>query len=160
MLSLSVISLPLIPIDNNIDAVLGNASSSVAIVKYYNSTSETWSSYDPGFGGNLGTMEDGKGYWIFMDDADTLIVNGTEDPVYDSSGENPEPVSYSVIGQKWNLIGFKSVESMDKSVYGIDSDDSLQEWNGSSFDSNNTMNPGLGYWLYAEDDDNIIPPIN
>ncbi|MDP3043456.1 MAG: Ig-like domain-containing protein [bacterium] len=158
----NLISLPLIPTNSAIANVLSGVTNinNVNTVKYYNSTNETWASYTPGFGVNLTTMEDGKGYWIFMNSADTLTVNGSETP---AGGETP--VSYQLVDNKWNLIGFKSTIEMtagdyvgkftnkelnSKSIlwdYKDRDGDGDREYSKDPFGENGNMEPGYGYWL-------------
>jgi len=124
-----------------------------------------WLPYKPTIGGTLTTMEDGKGYWIYMNEADTLIVNGTETPPV-SGGEVRPPLPryiYSLTNNAWNLIGFKSVSEMNAGDY-IEgytnttlSDKSLlwyyindaNDANSYSAPLNKTANlkSGYGYWL-------------
>ena len=156
----NLISLPLIPVSSAIEDVLAGISSNVDTVKYHD-TSDGWLSYVPSpAGGTLTTMEDGKGYWIFMDVANTLIVNGVEMP-----GPEETLPTYPVISG-WNLIGFKSVDSVKSStylsgisyitVYGYD-ESYFPVAQSASGGIDNDMNPGSGYWLYANAIGNIVP---
>ncbi|MCP6717999.1 MAG: DUF5011 domain-containing protein [Patescibacteria group bacterium] len=156
----NLISLPLIPESSVIEDVLADISTNIDTVKYYDPSIEDWLSYIPGIGGDLITMEDGKGYWIFMkDDDDILTVNGVEMP-----GPEETLPTYPVISG-WNLIGFKSVDSVKSStylsgisyitVYGYDGNYSTVAHPVSGIDNN--MNPGSGYWLYANAIGNIVP---
>ena len=150
----NLISLPLIPDNSGIDAVLGAVSGSVDIVKHYDAETGIWSSYVPGEGGALATMEDGKGYWIFMNTAAVLTVNGGETP--DGGGE---PVNYPVLENEWNLIGFKSVSDMKAEDYirdytdkTLDNDSILWNYKNGSYPSeplhaSDNLEPGYGYWL-------------
>jgi len=157
----NLISLPLIPDDNDIaDVIKGSAFSSgsvdnVELIKYYDSTvDDNWLDYIPANGGagDLLTMEDGKGYWVKMIDSDVLTVTGIEMPEF----PNPSP-AYEVI-QEWNLIGIKSISArMLSSTY-------LQSLTGNYIlsDENNInrnddyMYSGEGYWLWANEDGTIV----
>jgi hypothetical protein len=159
----NLISLPLIPTSTAITDVLSGISPKVNIVWYYNAALDSWSSYKPGIGGDLSAMEDGKGYWIFMDDPDTLTVNGTEMP-----GGGPQTLpAYSVVGNQWNLIGFKSVASMQVENYitQIGNDDVLWAYTNGNYvpvypSGANSMESGYGYWLYAYGNGYSIVPTN
>ena len=157
----NLVSLPLIPNSIVIEDVLANISGDVDVVWYYDTGG--WLSYKPEVsGGTLETIEDGKGYWINMDVANTLIVNGVEMP---GPGPAETPPTYPVV-TGWNLIGFKSVDSVKSStylsgvsyitVYGYD-ESYFPVTQSASGGIDNDMNPGSGYWLYASAAGNIVP---
>ena len=107
-------------------------------------------------------MEDGKGYWIDMDETGILIIAGTEMP---TGGEMPS--SYSVTGNEWNLIGFKSVENMMIGDYisQIGSGDVLWAYKNGKYvavhpSGDDIMEPGYGYWLYPYGSGYEIIPTN
>jgi len=159
----NLISLPLIPDYNDIATVLtglsGDANINVDVVKYYDVAIEDWVSYKPGFSGDLNTMEDGKGYWIFMNEADILTVNGVEMP------GPAETLPTYPLNVGWNLIGFKSVEAMKSSAYlsGVDYitvygyDDAYSTVAHPASNMDNDMESGSGYWVYANTAGNIVP---
>ncbi len=162
----NLISLPLIPENTTIENVLADINGDVDIVWYYNANAGSWLNYKPEIGGNLTTMEDGKGYWIFMNNTDTLTIIGSEMP----AGGPEEPTSYSVVGNKWNLIGFKSVISMPVKNYitQIGNNDVLWVYKKYENEENeeyvlvhpsgtNSMESGYGYWLYPYDGYSIVP---
>ena len=156
----NLISLPLIPNDSSIADVLSGISSNVDIVKYYDTGAGAWLSYVPsGNTGSLDTMEDGKGYWVFMKNADTLTINGQERP-----GPAESLPEYHVYAG-WNLIGFKSVDIMKSStyLYGVDY---TRVYNGKyslvadrNENTDNNMIPGAGYWVYAVAEGSFSPPL-
>jgi parallel beta-helix repeat protein len=155
----NLISFPLIPTNTAIGTVLSGISN-VTIVKYYAPATETWLSYVPGVGGALGTMEDGKGYWVNMTAPATLTINGTESPAGGSL-----PSSYQVVGNKWNLMGFKSMAQMLASKYlGISgTNDIMQKGDNTithSATEDRNMESGFGYWLYHEGNNYTIIPLN
>ena len=142
----NLISLPLIPTDSDIDAVLYGVEG-IEIVWAYDAT-VGWSRYIPGAAPDtLETMEDGKGYWVLMNAPATLTVEGFVMP--------PPPVvppTYAVVAG-WNLIGFRSLETMDAQDY-LEGVNWTVLWR---FDEEgftqvlptHDLTPGLGYWLYA-----------
>ena len=149
----NLVSLPLIPNSIVIGEVLANISSDVDIVWYYDDAG-AWLHYEPEdvSDDTLETMEDGKGYWIYMDADNTLIVNGVEMP------EPPKILPTYPVVTGWNLIGFKSVDSVKSSIYlsGV-SYIRVYDGNYSTVAIDNNMNPGSGYWLYANVIGNIVP---
>jgi len=161
----NLISLPLVPEDSNIDSVLSGITDigKVEIVKSYDSISGTWSSYVPADNiGNLSCMEDGKGYWIKMTAGGVLTINGSQTPSAEVT-----PRSYPIVGNAWNLIGYKAVANMGVSEYVSEIGDTDVVWqydaNGYSSIYNNAyklgiMKPGYGYWLYAQDNAYSIVP--
>jgi len=145
----NLISLPLIPDDGgNITEFLTSVSANVITVWAYDSVAG-WTSWAPGWGGDLTAMEDGLGYWINMSGADDLYFTGVELPLPPQT-----PPTYGVaVG--WNLIGFKSTAAMTAGdylnaiggdwtrIYGFD-DGMFQV-----VQSGDLMQPGYGYWLAA-----------
>ena len=116
----------------------------------------------PGASGNtLSTMEDGKGYWIFMNAADTLRINGTELP---AGGD--VPLSYSVLGNKWNLMGFKSVENKTAVSYlgASSADDVIWQYKTGQYKNlisqSDNFEPSYGYWVYNNGSDYTVIPTN
>ncbi|MFH1232974.1 MAG: MBG domain-containing protein [Patescibacteria group bacterium] len=147
----NLISLPLIPTNSHISAVLAGISSKVDIAKYYDATTSSWLSYVPGVGGTLTTMEDGKGYWINMKSAGTLNITGVEMPIAEEF-----PPMYSFVENKWNLIGFKSVVNMTAGDYingytkASYNDEILWNYKSGQYSSTNAMESGYGYWLFVK----------
>ena len=164
----NLFSLPLIPDDSSVEAVLDDVLENVDIVWGYKDNA--WSNYLPAVPefSTLTDMVDGEGYWVKMTAADTETVSGVELPKPPAL-----PPVYSVY-EGWNLIGFKAVDPMfvdgylatipytirDSSVcYGWEA--SIQEYDmvylaGGIVDEG--FNPGQGYWLYLTEDANIAPP--
>ena len=145
----NLISLPLIPDDGgNITEFLTSVSANVLTVWAYDPAAG-WTSWAPGWGGDLTAMEDGLGYWINMSGADDLYFTGVELPLPPQT-----PPTYGVaVG--WNLIGFKSTAAMTAGdylnaiagdwvrIYGFDSGMFQVVQSG------DLMQPGYGYWLAA-----------
>jgi hypothetical protein len=147
----NLMSLPLIPNNPDSEDVLADISGDVDSVYYYDAAGG-WLSYIPNESGNtLLTMEDGKAYWIDMNAAATLLVDGYELP----SGGGVSMPEYPVeVG--WNMVGFKStaadmaanvyLNAMDGKytrIYGYDAGDGAYF----SLPFANLMVPGLGYWV-------------
>jgi hypothetical protein len=154
----NLISLPLIPTDSSITAVLGGLSvpyaTNVLSVWSYNAATTTWTSWAPGVPSpSLTTMVDGKGYWIHMIDAlpagTTITFSGSALPL---GGITPPPSYAVVVG--WNLMGFESTLANTVTNYltgnnyrfpiywyGLNTYYAIST--GGSF-----FQPGLGYWVY------------
>jgi hypothetical protein len=162
------ISLPLIPgvlsEDNAIASVLsgvGNIANVLRVDYYYNTgTSTGWQTYMPGAGGTLTTMDDGNGYWMWMNAADTLTITGRTMPPAPAV-----PPTYPVYAG-WNAIGFKSLTDNDNGLYlaGL-TYTVMWEYNTATgytliYPPTTThMNVGHGYWLWlATASGTIVPP--
>ncbi|MGA3094069.1 MAG: SBBP repeat-containing protein, partial [Dehalococcoidales bacterium] len=153
----NLISLPLIPTDSSITAVLSGLSvpyaTNVLSVWSYNAATTTWTSWAPGVPSpTLTTMVDGKGYWIHMIDAlpagTTLTFQGTVLP----PPITPPPSYAVVVG--WNLMGFKSNLPNTVTNYLTGNDYRFPiywyGWNTyyALFTGGSLFQPGLGYWVY------------
>lgn len=169
------ISLPLIPgvptiEDPAITSVLsgvGNIANVTRVDYYYNTgTSTGWQSYVPGSGGTLATMDDGNGYWMWMNAADTLTVKGRIMPPAPAV-----PPTYPVYAG-WNAIGFKSLADLANGTYlagvtstviwGYDATTGYfrvypsPQTHGSATPGN--MEVGYGYWAWVTTSGTIVPP--
>lgn len=108
----------LIPNDPTIGVVLGDISTDVLAVWYYDATvvapADRWKGWSPiNPTPTLTTMEDGKGYQVRMANARTLIIDGLEQP---APGSMLPPPSYDVV-VGWNMIGFKSLTTQQGDTY-------------------------------------------
>ena len=162
----NLISMPLDMADN-IEDVLEGVLDNVTVVYQWDNYSEEWLSYTPLSGGTLTTMEDGGGYWIYMDSSDTLTVEGIDTA---SQGWPPEYDVYGGQEGRWNMIGFTSpvaiyhegyldtIEGDYSVIYGHNTE--TDEWFTlyPSEERDGRMEPGYGYWIYMEDDGTIEVP--
>lgn len=156
----NLVSLPVIVPDETLTTVLGGVMDNLDTVQYYVSDAVGWISYNPNSSNPaLTTIEDGKGYWINMDVADTLTVTGVKSMA--GSGAPGSPLSYSVI-QGWNLIGFKSTISMPSVDYlnGLNSGTWTLLDAGENILNNEDMDSGHGYWLKTTTPGSITPGAN
>jgi len=161
----NLISLPLMPDDEDIDVILTDISDNVSQVRtwvYVDGvlTEKSWA--EGGTVGDLTEMVDGQGYWIEMTEAKTLPIQGSELP---GPGESM-PV-YDVY-EGWNLIGFKSVSDVADAqdylggavtliferMYGYDAED---DYYVTIQLTGNALEPGQGYWLAVSADGTIYP---
>ncbi len=148
----NLISLPLVPDDNNIETVLADIMSDVVGVWYYDAATATWRTYGPGAPSDLTTMEDGKAYWVRMKADATLWIHGTQEPV------PPDPPSAYPVVVGWNMVGFRSTIEMTDTeylsnftpeedygmIYGWNA--SVQDWEPQMPGDANLV-PGHGYWI-------------
>jgi hypothetical protein len=79
----NLVSLPLVPDDPSIEAALADVWSNVRNVWGYDNLTKAWNGYTRGIGGLLTTMEECKGYWVYMLEADTLTVWGSPAILYE-----------------------------------------------------------------------------
>lgn len=100
----NLISLPLVPANTPINTVLGALAIANEAQSVFSYQGGTWKFALLSSGhlvGSLTTVQDGLGYWIYMNKADTLWVNG-----YVVGPPPALPPSYS-LNVGWNLMGFK-----------------------------------------------------
>lgn len=161
----NLISLPLVPDNPLIDAVLSGISGTVSKVWAYDAQTEEWSYYvpDPGIG-ELGVMRDGVGYWFEMSGDATLTLNGSVLP------EPPNPPQSYDVYEGWNLIGSTTqVAIINEDYLASVLGDYTHIW---GYDvsagyfvvytvvlSGETMSPGMGYWIWMTADGVIVPPL-
>ena len=160
----NLISLPLIPKDATIASVLAGAN--VQKVAYYTGDpgglEGGWLYYntiEPGTN-DLTTMNDGKGYWIDMNNAGTLTIRG-----YELCAPPPNvPPSYNLV-EGWNLIGFKSLTKIEAGAYLDELSDVMQAMYGYDAAAGSytiilditKLVPGDGYWLAVSAEGTIYP---
>ena len=155
----NLISLPLLPGNTSIDAVLGAAKPNVDSIYAYDPTwpSPGWKSWINAGPKSLTTMDDTRGYWVLMTYTDTICITGAFLPV----GKNVPPTFAVAAG--WNLIGFKSLSERTAGGYLLSLGSTWTRlWgfeNGSYHGvlSGNNMEPGFGYWLSVSSAGTIYP---
>jgi len=161
----NLISLPLIPDDTDIDAVISNDNlasgdtTNLVMIYNYNTTAEKWLWWNGTPESTLNTMEDGKAYWIFATVADTLTIHGTQ-------AGHPGP-DYPVLAG-WNMIGFTSTSAMELETYLTSEDGNYSlvycwvdgDWLVWTVAASTLtdMQPGYGYWLSMNTTGTITPP--
>jgi len=161
----NLISLPVIPASPSTDAMLADVLlTSDDIVWGYNAQSGYWSfrKLKPYPVGGLTTMVDGQGYWIYVSEAGSFDVEGSEMPI----GGSTLP-AYNIY-PGWNLIGFKSTTEMAWNAYLETAGASVIQVLGydptklsySLVEGMDTLVPGQGYWLLASASGVISPPLS
>jgi hypothetical protein len=122
------------------------------------------------------TMVDGKGYWIYMNAYDVLIVQGY--PIEQPPGSPPVPVQYSLT-TGWNLAGYTETYEME-GLYYVASltltattasyfrfvyvwDAQYQYWYVVDLYANSPfdyyLEPGQGFFIYMYSSQTLIPPL-
>ncbi|TET73619.1 MAG: hypothetical protein E3J42_06910 [Dehalococcoidia bacterium] len=155
----NLISLPIVPDDSAIGAVLADVMDDVISVHQYRVSIGDWLIYAPPDFTTLTTIEDGKAYWINMANARTLTVIGQ---AIAPPGYGPPPSAYGVV-EGWNMLGFKSMEPIHAGVYlegtewvriyGFD----LAQGGWFPLVATDNMTPGLGYWVAFSQAGTIYP---
>lgn len=131
----NLFGLPLIPADSNIESVLAGILDKVISVWGYDTsnTGSPWTSWAPGWGGDLTEMVDCMGYWINMSSTATLRVQGYSG--VSETGDKDIPLN-----ENWNLISLPFVPS-DSSIEAVLNpiiDNVISVW---SYDNTNPGNP-------------------
>jgi hypothetical protein len=153
----NLISLPLIPDNSSIEAVLSGIMEHVDSVWAYNAETGKWLMYDPDTPeiSNLHEMKDGVGYWIKMTSNVTLTIHGSEFPAPPAT----PPVYHVVPG--WNLIGYKEVVEMTVKDY-LAGVEYVRLWTfvdgrWVAVKETDLMVPGRGYWIAVTEEGWIYP---
>jgi hypothetical protein len=155
----NLISLPLVPLDSAIGAVLPGILNDVISVWYWDAAAKRWYSFAPGISSDLTSMRDGKAYWIKMGANQTLHLAGTAMP----KGAQLPP-TYDVVAG-WNMVGFKSTATNVTAADYLAGTEYVRIYgfkNGTWFTIpgpayNATMEPGLGYWVAFSEPGTIYP---
>jgi hypothetical protein len=154
----NLVSLPLIPLDSTINAVLAGVLDNVKSVWYWDAVPKRWYSFKPGGPSDLTSMRDGKAYWINMEVARNLTLAGSEMPE-----ANALPPAYDVV-VGWNMVGFKSTASNRTAQSYLDGTDYVRiyyyengHWYVISTPATDYMKPGLGYWVAFIEPGTIYP---
>jgi len=154
----NMFGLPVVP--PNLGTVTVLQSIDWRVIAYYNPLTSGWSTYFNGVGGDLTELTPVLGYWLYLDQDDTLYVTGETRPVSVPLHRGP---SYCC----WNMIGFTSNETREvngslKTVAGNWS--ILQTYYnntwyqadatiGEQFWTLKNMTPGVGYWVNIDEDE-------
>jgi hypothetical protein len=165
----NLVSLTLVPTNNNLTNVLSDIMSHVdAVWTYAGGTSSTtgWTYYKPDVTSTLSTMVDGKAYWIKVDAPCTFTFQGR----YGSVPPASPPTYNTVVG--WNMVGFKctgATNNYDATEYlGDQMSGTTRIYNlplttyaagaWASVADGVNLTPGQGYWVYYNVASTISPP--
>jgi hypothetical protein len=149
----NLVSLPVNPVDGNISALMSSVVGKFLAVYAYDNANGQYRSYIPGAASNnLTTLEVGRGYWVYMNEAVKLSVKGT-------------PAAKSIpLGVGWNLAGFNSRSAMPVSgafasiqgkfdaVYGYDNGSGqYKAYAPPTINDLSSLKPGEGYWIHTKE---------
>jgi|GEM_PF-2816002 len=103
----NLISIPTVPVDTSIEAVLGNATSAIESVWTYDAVNGQWYVYHPNSPetSNLTSMNVGYGYWIKA--LEKAVIEG-----YGSLFNEQQVPPQRTLAAGWNLIGYYQRENV------------------------------------------------
>ena len=150
----NLISTYLQPIDTSIEVVLSTILEDMEGIWTYDTDANQWLRYvvnGPAFLNNVQEVKPGVGYWVKMNRARTLIIQGV-------------PVTATIMLKAgWNLVGFNnmatlewddalsSIVSESSSVWAYNATDNTWEryepGKPSYFNNLEVFEPGKGYWI-------------
>ena len=151
----NLISLPLVPDDIGIEAVLTGILDRVETVWQYDTSRAVprWRSYAPGTPSDLRVMRDGPGYWVLLRD------DGAGDAALTITGRDASRPARPVVWG-WNLVGFTSTSPQSPGEYlgalGGSAGTTMVGYAGGAAAAvlpsaaPPQLIPGRGYWLYLE----------
>ena len=151
----NLISLPLVPDDIGIEAVLTGILDRVETVWQYDTSGAVprWRSYAPGAPSDLRVMRDGLGYWVLLKDG------GAGDTVLTVTGRE-ETGPARRVARGWNLVGYTSTSPQSPGKYlgalGGSAGTTMVGYAGGAAvavlpsAAPPQLIPGRGYWLYVE----------
>jgi hypothetical protein len=156
----NLISLPVRPSNTAVSSVLSAVAGKYEAVYSYDSAQGQYLSYVPGQSGNdLTSLEEGKGYWIYMNEGGTINLSGA------AAGKSIS------LKAGWNLAGFNSTSTVPisnalssingkyEAVYAFDTSSNAYSGHVPGGESDLTsMRPGEGYWIYATENVNWTLP--
>ena len=151
----NLISLPLVPDDIGIEAVLAGILDRVETVWHYDTSGAVprWRSYAPGAPSDLRVMRDGPGYWVHLKD------DGAGDAALTITGREATGPARRV-ARGWNLVGFTATSPQSPGEYlgalGGSAGTTMVGYAGGTAEpvlpsaAPPQLMPGRGYWLYLE----------
>lgn len=156
----NLVSLPLIPASSDsgdiLSLILDQGASGVTVSYGYDHVGDTWIT-------NPAEMTDGYGYWLYMNEDDVLIVEGTETLPAPSS---PQTYEYT---EGWVLAGYKQLGPSNITDYCTSFEENsyfttVYVWNavGSAWDTisdPDELSAGQGFWLFLYSDQSLIAPL-
>ncbi len=149
----NLISTPLEPENTSIEAVVGDLVGGIRVTAY-NTTADEWYTYDSDSQENATLFEIvvGRGYWLYSEENQTLIITGT--PMISSDID---------LHSGWNLVGYNYLVPRDisdviseghESIVVLNYDAAGDRWGTYTFiplgflNTFTRMEPGSGYWIY------------
>ena len=151
----NLISLPLVPDDIGIEAVLAGILDRVETVWQYDTSGAVprWRSYAPGAPSDLRVMREGPGYWVHLKD------DGAGDAALTVPGREATGPARRV-ARGWNLVGFTATSPQSPGEYlgalGGSAGTTMVGYAGGTAEvvlpsaAPPQLMPGRGYWLYLD----------
>lgn len=117
-----------------------------------------WSQfYDADTGeGSLETMTGGQGYIVLADHSTEIDVN------VDNVPADGWAMSSESLEAGWNLVGAyqEGTQPVDQAISTLPSEADWSVQKGYSATQPSTMEPGAGYWVFTNDDDGVLAPVD
>lgn len=163
----NLISLPVTPTTwTSLPDTLASVDGKVDRIWTYDAHLGEWRVYntDPEVASDLTYLEAGRGYWIDMNQAGTLVGSGTLYEQLVPSGNTPSTQLPQVqLAEGWNMIGYYQLPGKTTAPIANALSKLSGSWSGDGSDIITftagtlepltpvlTMNPGTGYWLYMD----------
>jgi len=159
----NLVSFPVIPPDTSVSEVLASVWDNVSKVYAYDASGGTgnWKYYIKGLPPEANTLNDldnTMGFWVYMDEADILMVNGdhlgtTELQLYDGANL----IAYPSMVTRTLTSVLTPIDGKWTRVYRYDASDLVDPWRynivGLPPEANTLSEfvPGFGYWLYVDE---------
>jgi len=155
MIGKHLMSIPLRPVDADIDSVLGGIMGSVAYVRWFDSSDAVspWKSYTPGRAQNsLLRLDETMGFWIEFTSPCTWTITGF-----------PANSTSIMLRSGWNLVGYPSTSTSytvgdlmaDVGVAGVkveSFDDTSPPYDLWALPDAYALKTNEGYWVYVPQD--------
>jgi hypothetical protein len=153
----NLVSVPLVPDDPNIYAVLSSIDGYYDAVQWYDPILGSWqhnSIIKPPTLNSLWSITHHMGFWVHITEHGGVVL--------EYSGTPPGLIGAITLYKGWNAVGYPATDNMQRDValntvtYGIDVDsiwyfDGLNQiWR--EMDSSGYFVPGRGYWIHATHD--------
>jgi hypothetical protein len=153
----NLISLPIQPAANiQIEDLLSGISGKYQAIYAYDGN--TYKHYIPGAtGNNLNKIEAGVGYWVYMNQAATLTITGTEAPKSINLKANWNLVGYNSMTAKPVASAVASIAGKFIVIYGFDGK-TYKGYAPNGINDLEQLEPGHGYWIFATE--NVVWTLN
>ena len=156
----NLVSLPIIPADTNVAAVLGSISGQYSLVMGHDNETKEWLTYDPAVPGQCGLCHIDRrvAFWLRMVGPATLTVEGTSPAVTDQTlwaGWNL--AAYPVDEERLLPAAFQSIDGLYTTLmtYSPTESPAWRRYTPAAPSWANNLDrcqPGHGYWLLVAED--------
>jgi hypothetical protein len=155
----NLISLPLEPAISDPERLLTPLYGNYQAIFAFEADKTRYTSFVPESGGDLSTLKSGTGYWIYLEEAATLLVRG-----------NPAKKTIK-LSEGWNLAGCNSLQSVKienalssigNKYLAVFAFDPVRNTYLSYYPEDpgnlSLIEPGKGYWIYTTEETNWTLP--